>query len=136
MLTTPGSICSYPEPRSPGYPTRAISHCPTNATAGPVSSSQPWALLSWAYVQAHVLASPQPLSKEMPSAQGWGCPSALAAYSWLVGQALAARPGSWGTTSLHRAMTSVNVNGLNSGVWFEIIYFTLISVENSSVENN
>ena len=84
----------------------AVSLSPRDTVAGLVSSSQqpcpsqPWALPSQAYLQAHILAWAwpwpwsTPIPREVPNAQGWGCPGAsLTAHSWLewwdTGQALA-----------------------------------------------
>jgi len=76
--------------------------CPSDTTAGPVSSSQlpypawPWAALSWAHTEAHSPARPWPVPvpSEVPDVRGWGCPGALGCLllAEVVGWALDARP--------------------------------------------
>lgn len=103
-LPSPRRSPTLPRARDPMSAPRAVSFCPGNATAGPVSSfpepcpAQPWALPSWAYLWAHIPAWPwpwpAPIRREVPNAQGWGCPGASpTACSWLerwdTGRALA-----------------------------------------------
>jgi len=80
-------------PHSPAQcPGPCVSPWHSNAAAGLGSSSRsparPWVLPSWAHSGANSPAWPwpwpTPIPREMPDAQGWGCPGASPAVcSWL-----------------------------------------------------
>lgn len=78
-----------PRPRPPRQP-QAISPCTSEALVG-LSSLTPqlcpawtWLLPSWTHSCTHSPAWPWPIPSpiEVPSVQGWGCPTAPVPYSW------------------------------------------------------
>jgi len=95
-----GPDCPYPPPGLP-HPAHdpgphvtpgAVSPCPRDAStwlgfrSPQPCPAQPWALPSCAHPQDHIPAWPWlfSISREVPDAQGWGCPGALQLpCSWL-----------------------------------------------------
>jgi len=116
MSSIPGLSPTLPVAQGPMSAPRAASPCPSDTAAGPVSAphgpAQPWALPSWACLQAHSLSQCRPVPREVPSV-----PLAARLLAGAVGQALPAEPlrAAFGVTAASPPVPQISLLAVSFG---------------------